>query len=158
MCCMIWKIIVSRSVSEIQGYLDLFFVSIPSCHDTILVTHNHLLSLITSNRDIRCSCNVMLCSSISEQWWGITCISIVVLLLPKKLHHYALVFCHNPMWLNWLQLSVYKHTRVGLEVNTILGNVMGSWNSKSIKQWCSNSSCRLGDDHECNTGPDFEPK
>ena len=48
------------------------------------------------------------------------------------------------MWLNGLQLSVYEHSRLGLGVSTILGDVMGSWNSKSIEQRWSDSGRRLG--------------
>ena len=41
-------------------------------------------------------------------------------------------------------------------VSTILGAVMDSWNSKTIEQQWSDSGRRLGDDCECNTGPDFD--
>ena len=47
-------------------------------------------------------------------------------------------------WLNRLKLSLYKHSRVGLEVSMILGDVMGSLNSKSIEQRWSDSGQRLG--------------
>ena len=48
------------------------------------------------------------------------------------------------------QQGVYK-------VSTILGVVMNSRNSKTIEQRWSDSGRRLGDDCECNTGPDVDP-
>ena len=43
-----------------------------------------------------------------------------------------------------------------MEVSTFLGDVMDSRNSKTIKRRLSDSSRRLGDNRECNTGPDLE--
>ena len=43
------------------------------------------------------------------------------------------------------------------KVNTILGAVMDSRNSKTIVQRRSDSGQRLRDDCECNTGPDLDP-
>ena len=40
-----------------------------------------------------------------------------------------------------------------VEVSTILEDLMDSRNSKTIEQRRSDSGRRLGDDHECNTGP-----
>ena len=42
-------------------------------------------------------------------------------------------------------------------MGTILGDVMDSQNSKAIEQRRSDSGRRLGDDRECNTGPDLVP-
>ena len=61
------------------------------------------------------------------------------------------------MRLNLLQLSVCEHSRLCVEASTILGVVTDSWNSKTIEQRRSDSGPRLGDDHECNTGPDLDP-
>ena len=43
------------------------------------------------------------------------------------------------------------------KVSTILGAVMDSRNSKTIEQRRSDSGRWLGDDCECNTGPDLDP-
>ena len=43
------------------------------------------------------------------------------------------------------------------KVSTILGAVMDSRNSKTIEQRRSYTGRRLGDDCECNTGPDLDP-
>ena len=50
----------------------------------------------------------------------------------------------------WAQQGVHK-------VSTILGAVMDSRNSKAIEQRRSDSRPRLGDNCECNTGPDLDP-
>ena len=42
------------------------------------------------------------------------------------------------------------------KVSSILGAVMDSWNSKTIEQRRSYSGRKLGDDCECNTGPDHD--
>ena len=43
------------------------------------------------------------------------------------------------------------------KVSTIIGAMMDSRNSKTIEQWRSDTGSILGDDCECNTGPDLEP-
>ena len=61
-------------------------------------------------------------------------------------------------WLNRLQLSLYEHSRVGLEVSTILKDVMGSRSSKSIEQRCSASGYRLGWRSRVLHQPDIQSK
>ena len=50
------------------------------------------------------------------------------------------------MWLNRLQFSVCEHSRVCVDVNTLLGDVMDSRNSTTIEQRRSDSGDRLDDD------------
>ena len=50
-----------------------------------------------------------------------------------------------------------EHSRVCVEVSTILGDLMDSQNSKTIKQQQSHPERRLGDDRGCNTGPNLDP-
>ena len=47
--------------------------------------------------------------------------------------------------------------KVCVKVSTILRNIMDSCDSKTIKQWWSNSGRRLDNNHQCNTGPDPDP-
>ena len=59
-------------------------------------------------------------------------------------------------WTFDVTLSVCEH-KVCVKVSTILGNVMDSCDSKTIKQWWSDSGRRLDDNHQCNTGPYPDP-